>query len=149
MSLYRKSLVNLKFETAKPLVMSGLLWCHGKLCDLLVTGELGVMSPTASKYLAFVHYSSKYFVVAASQNSRSGSIPKTHRRSRPPIQTCDPDRSRPHDPDLWSRPMIQTPCFILFGFVDPDPLFYFGVNMLVPAPSLPLWLDCGFEGHAV
>ena len=63
MSLYRKSLVNLKFETAKPLVMSGLLWCHGKLCDLLVTGELGVMSPTASKYLAFVHYSSKYFVV--------------------------------------------------------------------------------------
>ena len=26
--------------------------------------------------------------------------------------------------------MIQTPCFILFGFVDPDPLFYFGMNML-------------------
>ena len=48
-----------------------------------------------------------------------------------------------------SRPMIQTSCFILFGFVDPDPLFYFGVNMLDPAPSLPLWLDCGLEGHAV
>ena len=44
--------------------------------------------------------------------------------------------------------MIQTPCFILFGFVDPDPLLYFGVNMLDPAPSLPLWLDCGLEGHA-
>ena len=87
--------------------------------------------------------------MAAPQNSRSGSTPKTHRRSRPPIQTCDPDRSRPHDPDLWSRPMIQTSCFILFGFVDPDPLFYFGVNMLDPAPSLPLWLDCGLEGHAV
>ena len=78
--------------------------------------------------------------MAAPQNSRSGSTPKTHRRSRPPIQTCDPDRS---------RPMIQTSCFILFGFVDPDPLFYFGVNMLDPAPSLPLWLDCGLEGHAV
>ena len=59
--------------------------------------------------------------MAAPQNSRSGSTPKTHRRSRPPIQTCDPDRSRPHDPDLWSRPLasfclgllIQTPCFIL------------------------------------
>ena len=38
--------------------------------------------------------------LAAPQNSRSGSTPKTHRRSRPPIQTCDPDRSRPHDPDL-------------------------------------------------
>ena len=45
--------------------------------------------------------------------------------------------------------MIQTSCFILFGFVDPDPLFYFGVNMLDPFPSLPLWLDCGLEGHAV
>ena len=41
--------------------------------------------------------------MAASQNARSGSTPKTHRRSRPPIQTCDPDRSRPHDPDR-SRP---------------------------------------------
>ena len=59
--------------------------------------------------------------MAAPQNSRSGSTPKTHRRSRPPIQTCDPDRSRPHDPDLRSRPLasfclgllIQTPCFIL------------------------------------
>ena len=59
--------------------------------------------------------------MAAPQNSRSGSTPKTHRRSRPPIQTCDPDRSRPHDPDLWSRPLasfclgllIQTLCFIL------------------------------------
>ena len=57
--------------------------------------------------------------MAASQNARSGSTPKTHRRSRPPIQTCDPDRSRPHDPDrsrphdpdLWSRPL----CFILVG----------------------------------
>ena len=57
--------------------------------------------------------------MAASQNAWSGSIPKTHRRSRPPIQTCDPDRSRPHDPDrsrphgpdLWSRPL----CFILVG----------------------------------
>ena len=48
--------------------------------------------------------------MAASQNARSGSTPKTHRRSRPPIQTCDPDRSRPHDPDR-SRPMIQTPSF--------------------------------------
>ena len=38
--------------------------------------------------------------VAASQNARSGSTPKTHRRSRPLIQTSDPDRSRPHDPDL-------------------------------------------------
>ena len=41
--------------------------------------------------------------MAASQNARSGSTPKTHRRSRPPIQTCDPDRSRPQDPDR-SRP---------------------------------------------
>ena len=41
-----------------------------------------------------------YIYMAVSQNSRSGSTPKTHRRSRPPIQTCDPDRSRPHDPDL-------------------------------------------------
>ena len=57
--------------------------------------------------------------MAASQNARSGSTPKIHRRSRPPIQTCDPDRSRPHDPDrsrphdpdLWSRPL----CFMLFG----------------------------------
>ena len=57
--------------------------------------------------------------MAASQNARSGSTPKTHRRSRPPIQTCDPDRSRPHDPDrsrpcdpdLWSRPL----CFMLVG----------------------------------
>ena len=65
------------------------------------------------------------------------------------IQTPDPDlRSRPIQTSR-SRPMIQTPCFILFGFVDPDPLFYFGVNMLDPAPSLPLWLDCGLEGHAV
>ena len=40
--------------------------------------------------------------MAASQNARSGSTPKTHSRSRPPIQTCDPDRSRPIqtcDPD--------------------------------------------------
>ena len=59
--------------------------------------------------------------MAASQNARSGSTPKTHRRSRPPIQTCDPDRSRPHDPDrsrphdpdLWSRPL----CFMLVGHV--------------------------------
>ena len=65
------------------------------------------------------------------------------------IQTPDPDlRSRPIQTSR-SRPMIQTSCFILFGFVDPDPLFYFGVNMLDPAPSLPLWLDCGLEGHAV
>ena len=54
--------------------------------------------------------------MAASQNLRSGSTPKTYRRSRPPIQTCDPDRSRPHDPDRSrphdpdrSRPMIATP----------------------------------------
>ena len=46
-----------------------------------------------------------YVYMAASQNARSGSTPKTHRRSRPPIQTSDPDRSRPHDPDLWSRPL--------------------------------------------
>ena len=59
--------------------------------------------------------------MAASQNARSGSTPKTHTRSRPPIQTCDPDRSRPHDPDgsrphdpdLWSRPL----CFMLAGHV--------------------------------
>ena len=60
--------------------------------------------------------------MAASQNSRSGSTPKTHRRSRPPIQTCDPDLTiQTCDPDLWSRPLasfrlgllIQTPCFIL------------------------------------
>ena len=57
--------------------------------------------------------------MAASQNARSGSTPKTHTRSRPPIQTCDPDRSRPHDPDRsrphdpdpWSRPL----CFMLVG----------------------------------
>ena len=48
-----------------------------------------------------------------------------------------------------SRAVIQTPCFILFGFVDPGPLFYFGVNMLDPAPSPPLWLDCRLQGHAV
>ena len=76
---------------------------------------------------------------------------------QPPKPTGDPDpRSRPAiqtDPDLtiqtYDPDMIQTSCFILFGFVDPDPLFYFGVNMLDPAPSLPLWLDCGLEGHAV
>ena len=68
---------------------------------------------------------------------------------QPPKPTGDPDpRSRPIQTSR-SRPMIQTSCFILFGFVDPDPLFYFGVNMLDPAPSLPLWLDCGLEGHAV
>ena len=49
--------------------------------------------------------------MAASQNARSGSTPKTHRRSRPPIQTCDPDRSRPHDPDR-SRPHDPDP-FVL------------------------------------
>ena len=62
-----------------------------------------------------------YMAASQIQNSRSGSTPQTHRRSRTPIQTCDPDRSRPHDPDLWSRPLasfclgllIQTPCFIL------------------------------------
>ena len=51
--------------------------------------------------------------MAASQNARSGSTPKTHRRSRPPIQTCDPDRSRPHDPDR-SRPHDP-------DLYDPDP----------------------------
>ena len=52
--------------------------------------------------------------MAASQNARSGSTPKTHRRSRPPIQTCDPDRSRPRSRPIQtsrSRPMIQTPLF--------------------------------------
>ena len=63
--------------------------------------------------------------MAASQNARSGSTPKTHRRSRPPIQTCDPDRSRPRiqtplifrpqDPDR-SRPHDPVPlCFMLVG----------------------------------
>ena len=55
----------------------------------------------------------QWTLLAASQNARSGSTPKTHRRSRPPIQTFDPDRSRPHDPDLWSRPL----CFMLVGHV--------------------------------
>ena len=74
---------------------------------------------------------------------------RTNPQNPPAIQTPDPDlRSRPIQTSR-SRPMIQTSCFILFGFVDPDPLFYFGVNMLDPAPSLPLWLDCGLEGHAV
>ena len=79
---------------------------------------------------------SKFEVRINPQNPQAIQTPDPHLRSRP-IQT-----SR-------SRPVIQTPCFILFGFVGPDPLFYFGVNMLDPAPSLPLWLDCGLEGHAV
>ena len=49
-----------------------------------------------------------YTYMAASQNARSGSTPKTHRRSRPPIQT-DPDLTIQTDPDLT----IQT--------YDPDP----------------------------
>ena len=55
----------------------------------------------------YIHY--KY---GCKSKCRSGSTPKTHRRSRPAIQT-DPDRSRPHDPDLWSRPL----CFMLVGHV--------------------------------
>ena len=62
---------------------------HGKLC-----------SGHALDFFCF------FFAVqtqlAATQNSRSGSTPKTHRRSRPPIQTS---------------------CFILFGVVDLDPLY--------------------------
>ena len=46
--------------------------------------------------------------MAASQNSRSGSTSKTHRRSRPAIQT-DPDLTIQTDPDLT----VQT--------YDPDP----------------------------
>ena len=49
---------------------------------------------------------------------------------QPPKPTGDPDpRSRPIQTSR-SRPMIHTLCFILFGFVDPDPLFYFGVGEL-------------------
>ena len=31
--------------------------------------------------------------------------PRSHTRSRPPIQTSDPDLSKGFDPDLWSRPL--------------------------------------------
>ena len=31
--------------------------------------------------------------------------PLSHTRSRPPIQTSDPDLSKGFDPDLWSRPL--------------------------------------------
>ena len=40
------------------------------------------------------------------------------------------------DPDLPIQ--AWTSCFILFGVVDLDPLLYFAVNILGPAPSLPL-----------
>ena len=71
--------------------------------------------------------------MAASQNLRSGSTPKTY---RPPIQTCDPDRSRPHDPDRSrphdpdrSRPMIATP-------LDRDPFVLCWLDTVLKSTTL-------------
>ena len=52
--------------------------------------------------------------------------PRSHTRSRPPIQTSDPDLSKGFDPDLWSRPLewyylLESWCLVqkwlhVFGF---------------------------------
>ena len=80
-----------------------------KLKLYFLAGIISLILHGYARYLC-THVFITYINMAASQNARSGSTPKTHRRSRPAIQT-DPDLTIQTDPDLWSRPL----CFMLVG----------------------------------
>ena len=86
-----------------------------KLIAWLFTFSRGANPPfhqLVGKYIIFIlmtfsnHLTGVYIdIFGCGSKCKVWIKPRSHTRSRPPIQTSDPDLSKGFDPDLWSRPL--------------------------------------------
>ena len=82
-------------------------WCYVAQKCWICTGNSFNMTlfPVGDAVLPNVSISICTHIYGCGSKCKVWIKPRSHTRSRPPIQTSDPDLSKGFDPDLWSRPL--------------------------------------------